>query len=961
MIVDPSTSLSRAEISSHIGGLNGRKTFTDYLQRKADDLSENGAGRDAVISMVRREHKFWSGLLKNQMRKYDLMRREDSPICREYVLIHYEFDDLFRFCADPVSTFNIDIIHEPDQDTIDDLVVRFRSYIKKHGGFLPEIDFPLSLTRYYLSGYGASFKAVLSLLQRLFRRKNDVGAFWIKVFTEAILKQTAHLKRLNRFWTTGILFGILFNAVLFYFMLAGIPNLSGIKLIEFTLFTLAIEFAFLPISIRAVIQYKRSRLAFVHGKKSHVAFIKTWNQTIYFFEDIWSQSSVQQKQNYFEMLEEMLEDHVINQTEYDLLKRRDRLAQVTSISARERVQRWCNRHYISVRHAGSDKWNPIPAIASWDDVHSLTILVFSLNEKFFYTWDELIRTSFEGRQLIASVLETLQRAYSAEWKNLLHRLKPILSDTDQSFLLATGSDLSNLTNKSAITTIELWANIRLQTIFNTLEGSRKIYKSYKKLAVYFFPSASAEKVDALVRDKLQIMLLHDYYPLYPEGSDQRAQIDRYFAAQRDVSLHWPKDLIHASKSGAWANVVSSIKGEYLMTLDSDHSICIEEIDYLPNLLREFDLDPELDAVQYRLYTFNEKYSWTSKYAGLASDSWWGQELRVKALVGGGGVYGKLVYRVSAIEAEELVQPDSVGEDMLTMARLHAENSTIRFVEYMQIGQGEETTFEGIKRKYGRYPIGGLESGFSKVFKKMLLSTKTYRHKKLESLFMISYYPIQVLIVFANIVVISGLIFNITFFYVYLPAILILIGYMLLVSDGLLSVVNLVERHGYLRGIGQYCLYFLPMSIFHSSYIPFYTQQFRKGLKGYARFNMSEKMSEAYEGSWSEGYTQNRITINIGSVLLGLAITGLALHPLTIIGYIAYFPFIFNCIVWTIGPFFYIARRKPSQKVADILVGLPYVIAKSYYDLILGFFYTIRGFLQRRSRPPGTAPVASAIG
>jgi len=732
---------------------------------------------------------------------------------------------------------------------------------------------------------------------------------------------------------TGILLGLLFNAVLFYFMLAGIPTLSGIKMIEFALFTVAVEFVFLPISIRAVIQYKRSRAAFLHGKKSRVAHVKTWKQAVRFIPTIWSDASEQQKQNYGEMIDEMLRDHVIDQSEYDLLRGREGLKKLANIDARERIKRWCNRHFIRIRHAGTDEWNAIPAVSSWEDVRSLTILVFSLNEKFSYTWDELVRTSHEGRRLISSILETLRQAYQNEWGNLLSELKQYLSDEELLHLQTPGFDLTGFENQRAVASIEYWANTRLQTIFNTLEGARKIFRSYRKLALRFFPSASPYDIESIVRNKLQIILLHDFYPFYPEGSGQKVQIDRYFSTYPDLSLQWPKDLIHASKYGAWANVLSIIKGDFLMTLDSDHAIDIEEIDYLPNLLREFDLDPELDAVQFRLYTFNEKYSWTSRYAGLASDSWWGQELRIKALVGGGGAYGKLVYRVSAIETEELVQPDSVGEDMLTMARLHDENSIIRFVEYMQLGQGEETTFEGIKRKYGRYPIGGLESGFAKVFKKMLLSARTNRHKKLESLFMISYYPIQVLIVFANIVVISGLVLDITFFYVYLPAILIVIGYMLLISDGLLSVVNLIERHGYIRGIGRYILYFFPMSIFHSSYIPFYTRQFRKGLKGYARFDMSEKVSEAYEGNWRQSYLDNRVTMNLGSVLLGLAITGLALHPLTYIGYVAYFPFIFNCIVWTIGPLFYIARRNPWKKLADVTLGIPYVLFKSYSDMI----------------------------
>jgi len=174
---------SRADIAAQIGGLNGRKSFIDYLERKAVDLTAGGTDRSTVISMIRNEHVFWSALLRNQMKKYDLMRREDTRQAREWVLIHYEFDDLFRYCHDPVHTFDIDIESEPDQQTIDDLIPRIRSFIKNNGPDLPEIDFPLSLPRYFLSGYATAIKAVLSLPRYYFKNKRRSSAFWIKVFS----------------------------------------------------------------------------------------------------------------------------------------------------------------------------------------------------------------------------------------------------------------------------------------------------------------------------------------------------------------------------------------------------------------------------------------------------------------------------------------------------------------------------------------------------------------------------------------------------------------------------------------------------------------------------------------------------------------------------------------------------------------------------------------------------------
>jgi len=61
-------------------------------------------------------------------------------------------------------------------------------------------------------------------------------------------------------------------------------------------------------------------------------------------------------------------------------------------------------------------------------------------------------------------------------------------------------------------------------------------------------------------------------------------------------------------------------------------------------------------------------------------------------------------------------------------------------------------FYGLKRKLGRYPIGAVESSATKLYGEMLASGQVGAWVKLESLFMISYYPMQLLVALVHMLV-----------------------------------------------------------------------------------------------------------------------------------------------------------------------------------------------------------------
>lgn len=921
--------MTQEEIERLLGGLNGRQPFINYLLRKRTELARCGLRKPQIMKIIARDQRFWATLMKEELARQERRRTGSSGQQHDDAFLHYDFDDLFRYCPDPVKAFHIDLTLPLDDRRMQNLTTRFKQFIESHRRPLPKTTYPLSLGRFYAQAYLSIARMLVNLPLLVSRHRPLIKDFWATAFTAT---RGEKKRAAQRFWFATLSAGLLFNVAGLLAM--AIAYTSGSRSFYLTLTTLLfclMELFLVPISLRSFIQLGRVTVAFREGRKSGVATIRTWREVRKNFDRVWRDLDGQQRRGYFRMVDEIYANHLVDRQEYEqLIARNSDAAAPGNGQAQDRIKRWMNLCYMNNNRPASTAGCTIPALSSWAEVASVTILVFSLNEKFSYSWDELTTSELGGKPLVEPLLNTLRRAYADEWENMIEQVGARLTAADRQELLNRRSPWRALSDVETIECIERWANLRLQTLYNTLEGARQVFAVYRRLAEQYFPAADAVDIEELVKSKVQVILLHDCYPAYPADHPQKLRMDDYCRRHTEVELRWPLNLIHASKSGAWANVMAFVRGAFLMTLDADHSINIEEISYLPNLLREFDADPKLDAVQYRLCSFNDKYSWISKCAAVAEDSWWIQDLRVKSLIGGGGAYGKLVYRVASIAEKELIQPDSVCEDMLTMARLQTDDANIKFIEYMQIGQGNDVTYRGLKRKYGRYPVGGIESSLSKLFKEMLLSTKTGWHRKAEALFMVSHYPIEGLVVYASFAALLSSAFKVT--PGYLPLTFFMIGYLLIVSQTLQLFVNLSERHGYRKGIRLFLSMYLPINVLYVSYIPHYLEQLRKGLRGNARFNISEKLSEQTQDDWRNTYRENRVPLNIGGLLCGVIVVNLIFNRWTLLSFLAYLPFIYNGIIWAIGPFIFIPRKNKLTKLLDATASLPYVMVRSYIDL-----------------------------
>lgn len=906
-------------IMSLIGGLNGRYPFFKYLKRKAEGIIAQGGIEDEVVRFVKSEHRFWSALLRKELRKYEAMRDEATGVKWSYAFVHFEFDDLFRYYEDPAAAFGIDINRQLSEEEHKELIGSFQKAIEQKRGY-PWTFIPTSLASYLFMFYRVLFVHAFEFICYLIGGRYLMGPEDKQVLKWAKPAPTPEAERALTFWKISFVLGLGLNIMLAVslYRLSVSTHLPAVNIIFFCV----LQLFFFPISLRAITHLLRTIVAFRYSRRNMVAPIKTWSHVRKYFNTVRNECDYYQKDNLDLMLRELRRDNLLTESEFRRFLNGDASRMPLNATACYRIRRWMNKHYhLKI----VDPSGPI----LWDELESFTILIFSLDEKFFYSFHELIQGLHGDR----SILEQLRISYNDEWENLISELRIFLSD-EQVRILRKDDFRRGSFPEEAAGSIERWANMRIQSIYNTLESIRPIYDIYGRIARRRFPEACEDYIRGLVREKIQIIFLHDRYPQYRPGDKQKADIDKYLSENPEVEIQWPRDLLSRSKYGAFTNVLSYIRGDFLLTFDSDHNAAAEEVAYIPYLFRIFKRQPRCEAVGFRMYSYNENYNSLAHMMSLSSNAWWVHDLRVQCLVGGGGVYGKMLIRTKALFEREFVQPDSVGEDMLAMSRLTASGAQIQFSELVEMGQGEETTYYGLKRKFGRYPTSALESQAVKLYREMLLSQVVPLYRKLEFFFMLSYYPVQTIIVLAHFTVLSAWAFGIDIFSHFSFLALFLSYSFITITDSLYVWVHMHEREGIIRGTKHYFSTFIPITLFHASYYLHYTEQVIRSLKGYAKFNISEKKYHMPLNRWTEHYINNKFSFKVASAGLCLFIFGVFFQRHSTDEMLKIAPFIFSNVIWGFSVLFFVRREEKILWRVDFLGEVLFIIVRSLYDTLL---------------------------
>ncbi len=915
----PQALLLRRIINAEIGGLNGRKPFVLYLLRQAEKIMREQGNIPAVVAMVRRQHRFWAAFLKKELRKYDLMRNEEQGIPRQYAFVHYEFDDLFRLFSDPIKEFAIPVDREISEEEHVGLVSLFAREIERKREIVWS-KLPLSPFSFLSQSFMQLINTLISfLLYSLFgiRFRHRYH------FDFRSVPLSAKDRPGMNFWSKAFGLGIILNLVMGGVLYLRIQDMAISPVVMGAVIILHIFF--IPISLRSVIQLLRVMAAYRYSRRCKVGCIKTWKEVRQSFSDVWARSSVWQKKCYEFMVRDMFANQCINKQEYEGLRQRKVDQLLVNDTACYRLRRWMNKFY----HL---RTIPMNGAVHWEQIRSLTFLIFSLEEKFFYSYEELQQPSVKTDLRSISILERLRRAHGDEWQNLIDHVYPQLNAREKKVFYC-GNFKDIVFSPEVICAVEHWANMRIQSIYHTLESVKGLYSIYKQMARDSLTGLTEKEIEDQVKQKLQIILLHDKYPRYERSHKQKRDIDKYFAENPGLELAWPQDMIHPSKFGSFANVLSRVRGEFLFTLDSDHDVPLEEAANIPYLFRVFEENPRCDALGVRLCAFNEKYNAITQLASLSSNAWWIYDLRVKALVGGGGVFGKMLVRTKAVFEKELIQPDSVAEDMLTMTRLCFHGSEIHFSELVEIGQGEDVSFYGLRKKLGRYPAGAIESSTTKLYTEMLLSPAVPACRKFESLFMLSYYPVLFIIVLSHLLVLLCWASGIRIFDLY-PMPMVLLSYLMIsFIEGFYVWVHMHEKEGIIRGTKKYVATLARMMLFHSGYFYHYIEQLLKALKGYAKFNISEKNYEETRWGWTLHYQENKFTFICGSLGIMLFFVGLIMHPYHWRHYLALTPFLLSSFLWGFSLLFFIPRKTHFFCKIDIIGEILFIIIRSCWDIL----------------------------
>jgi len=718
-------------ITSLIGGLKGRPTFLQYLRRKVETVPAGEQASGKIAAIVKSEHDFWAALLRDQLEKYDLMRSEDARLQRDYAFVYFEFDDLFRYCKNPVKHFSIDLKKKYSSQEYDVLAEKFRKFIEDKRK-TPWRILPMSSIGFLGKIYKNLFIQLFNFAVYILLGWSGLSFSMNNNFNWKARGRSRKEERAMDFWKLASLLSLIVNGSLFYVFY---QIIAATRLATAEVFLLGIlNLLFIPISTRTVVQLMRIAVSFYYSMSSKVAPIKTWQHLRENFSYVWQHTDQYHSNCFGLMLDDMYKNNYITEAQSSSFKSGQPPALPNNDTACYRIRRWMNKFYhLRVTGLGGP--------FAWDDLESLTVLVFSLNEKFFYSFGDLIKGDSRADNSTLTILRQLRKSYRDEWDNLIDRLKDGLSSQEEK-CLRKGAFVNLSLGQAVTAAIEHWANMRLQSIYHTLENFKSLRRVYAYFAKQRFPELDNHQINKLIQEKLQIMFLHDMYPNYDKDDRQKVDIDRYLKNNPDVELYWPRELLHPSKYGSFANIIDSIRGKFLLMLDSDHHVDFEELLYFPYLFKVFKRKPQLAALGFRLYAFNEKYNLVTTLSSLSHNAWWGHDLRVKSLVGGGGVYGKMLIRTDIIVKNEFIQSDSVAEDMLAMARLIAYGANFDFSELVEVGQGEDISYYGLRNKLGRYPIGAVESASTKLYQEMINSPSVPLYRKLESIFMLSYYPIR---------------------------------------------------------------------------------------------------------------------------------------------------------------------------------------------------------------------------
>jgi mannosylglycerate hydrolase len=507
----------------------------------------------------------------------------------------------------------------------------------------------------------------------------------------------------------------------------------------------------------------------------------------------------------------------------------------------------------------------MPGRKGWKELKSLTILIPIASEKFRYNWQELSKIGSSGE----SALYRLKHGWEEEWRDLNDRLlkEDKLSEQEYRTLLSIqkGERFPNLKDPEVREAIVNWANKSyLQTVFKTLEDSLKVREAFEDYARRCFPQAPQKEIQRLVDEKFQILVHHDGLREFPEfiewlrigkkitdedlaalgpAQQEIAKAIRYMQ-EKGIELTCRSDPIFRNKAGALSNAASYIKNEIILLLDADTEITSQNARRILNALGEFN-DPHLGLVQFAQYTYNKNFSLVTQIQDRPNLNWWGIHLRGKDKIGAAGFYGHAgLIRAEAFIRDGGINPDYVSEDLFTQIRLRTAGWKTKFIGYVEIGEGVESTLDMTAASQQKWAAGMAEFYKSRELRKFLFAKHIPWNEKIDMLFnrfLYAVYPIASVNLLLSALVLclggAGLI-SAPFFFMVAA---ISASFMIINPFDLFVLRDLrQETKSWPAALIRSFRLFPLQILFHLSLLPIFAQGFYKGLRNQAEFISGQK-------------------------------------------------------------------------------------------------------------------------
>lgn len=716
-------------------------------------------------------------------------------------------------------------------------------------------------------------------------------------------------------------------------------------------------------------------------------------------------------------------NNVIELAKEGNLRRHHIPEKMSSHRIQERMKRWINKQYRKDMPRAPRSWAEMKSftfqISGWNEdfwFNYERLLEFKEGVEMEHRLGVVAKYFNDEWEVFVSRMEKAVSNSNPELKIATREQAKALRELKKYPTLQISKDLIDYESELAHE-IEEFVNTTLGLGYNNIKTSLQAREVYAYYVLKFFPHLKGNKkaIDRLVNEKLQFILKHDGVGVnlekrMPAGvslekilseataSDDPEKVlqpifDHFektgaykfekftnmkqfrhfllFFAKNNVELKWWKpgktDVHGGAKYTQWANFFSDVRGEITIALDWDMGHFYEELFSLPNVGREFDIDPTLGVAPYNAAVLSKNISPVAKALAAGQEGWEFHEKRVKDEIGAVGLYGRGFFRTQFGRDLEILQDEYVAEDIESALKLMQQGTRLEEVAaYMNMPFGVVEKLESmfnlnlgsphITTKYIGYfqPIKNwpntLGSAMAPVRKwagdspeslmgatpiKFLLAPNVHWTKKLDTTMSFAFFLKKprvtrylTLLAFIHYAFPLNPLTGLAFTY-YLIA--VLLGQA--ISYG--GVYNRINEYGRFYGWMIFIFYDMPFSLmpFFMNMLPHHTDTLQRGYRKYAKFIPTlDKGGPNKRATAFEIYVDNGQGIRLG-VFVGLLT--MVLSPFDPGRLVIWF-FLLGTVVygWVIAPF-YLNPNKPMGKLVDRLI-LGNLI-------ILGAFYFVSSF------------------